>query len=316
MNLTKSPVFAYEIWEAKSRFLCCGRCLTGPWSDLPGSICTFVVISVPTILYFVFAAADLWRTVSPALPIISGIMFISTMSLLLLTQCSDPGVLPSKKMQESLSIVSRVRDLLGYSSLGGPALETEFEDEEWDQLVEETETPGEGSIPGVSSRIQAVLYKAGYRWCSTCEVIRPPRASHCCYCNTCVIRFDHHCPFVNNCIGQRNYRYFCGFLLCVGILGLSVISGLLIWATSDVSGDFPKAILGFVVVLAVITAILCALSVVLFLYHLHLAKKGLTTKEHLRSKNTEGPTLAAPPGAPLFTGRTRVHPFLGFNSSV
>jgi len=45
-------------------------------------------------------------------------------------------------------------------------------------------------------------------WCWECERERPERAHHCKSCRRCVIRMDHHCPWVSNCIGWRNTRYF------------------------------------------------------------------------------------------------------------
>ena len=50
------------------------------------------------------------------------------------------------------------------------------------------------------------------RKCSTCNINRPPCASHCRYCDNCILNLDHHCFYISNCVGQRNHKYFYLFL--------------------------------------------------------------------------------------------------------
>ena len=67
----------------------------------------------------------------------------------------------------------------------------------------------------------------GYRYCSTCNIFRPPRSKHCNACNVCVSNFDHHCPWTGNCIGERNHRYFFFFLMSVCAFALLVTAATL-----------------------------------------------------------------------------------------
>ena len=48
--------------------------------------------------------------------------------------------------------------------------------------------------------------------CSDCFAVRTTRSRHCAVCNKCVERFDHHCPWVNNCVGLKNHAVFLFFV--------------------------------------------------------------------------------------------------------
>lgn len=47
--------------------------------------------------------------------------------------------------------------------------------------------------------------------CRTCLVPRPPKSSHCGFCDYCVEEYDHHCGVLGSCVAKRTFRFFAYF---------------------------------------------------------------------------------------------------------
>lgn len=284
----------YEVWPSRSAFFFGGRCMTGGELESPvlrfwstANLCAWTCILLPSTIFFVFALPQLWEAWPKPVLLMSILLFIMTTTFLLLACCSDPGVIPRRSLILATGSRERLKTLLGYDPLG------------------------EDNQENAKNSVSSELHQKGYRWCSTCHIVRPPRASHCRDCDSCVLRFDHHCPFVNNCVGQRNYCFFMGFTSSVCGLAFFVLPALFFWTFSgDGRGSASRGLPGFLFILSLVIGGLVAIAGLavcgLWSYHIFLIKQGKTTKEHLKKQSLDleaAPTSCGSRGPRLFDPR-------------
>jgi hypothetical protein len=298
----------YDVWPSRNKFFCRGLFMTGGETELgitPNcsvpNLCVWTCILAPCTLYLVWVFPHLWSQHCYAMPMATVAVFFMASGFLLATCCSDPGIIPRREVIQATNTAAKLEAALGYDVLASSCVSADGRD-------------GGRYLP-------VELTSRGYRWCRTCRIVRPPRASHCPDCDNCVLRYDHHCPFVNNCVGQRNYHFFFGFVTCVLLLALLVLPVLFWFLNSDnfevdvdammhVNSGVLKPVFYALIAVGCMIGIAASLSFLLWLYHCFLIATRRTTKEFRKniSNVTEEPTLCASRGSRLFDPRALVDP--------
>lgn len=187
-------------WEklpGKNTFCCDGRVMMARQKGV-FYLTLFLIVGTCS-LFFAFECPYLTVHLSPAIPVFAVVIFLFVIAMLLRTSFSDPGVLPRALPDEASFIEMEIEAANGNVPAG------------------QRPPP---RIRNVQINNQIVKLK----YCYTCKIFRPPRASHCSICDNCVDRFDHHCPWVGNCVGKRNYRYFYLFTLSLSLLTIYIFT--------------------------------------------------------------------------------------------
>ncbi|XP_054090929.1 palmitoyltransferase ZDHHC20-B isoform X2 [Zeugodacus cucurbitae] len=122
------------------------------------------------------------------------------------------------------------------------------------------------------------------RFCEKCKIIKPDRAHHCSVCGACVLKMDHHCPWVNNCVNFTNYKYFVLFLGYALLYCLYVALTSLEYFIRFWRGNLDGGMGRFHIVFLFFVSIMFAISLVsLFGYHVYLTLMNRTTLEAFRA---------------------------------
>ncbi|OJJ37571.1 hypothetical protein ASPWEDRAFT_39293 [Aspergillus wentii DTO 134E9] len=136
----------------------------------------------------------------------------------------------------------------------------------------------------------------GSRFCKKCQTPKPDRAHHCSTCKRCVLKMDHHCPWLATCVGLHNYKAFLLFLIYTSVFCWVdfVVASLWIWTEMLNDSRYMESILPVnVVLLAILGGIIGLVLTGFTAWHISLAVRGVTTIECLEKTRYVSPLRKA-----------------------
>jgi DHHC palmitoyltransferase len=162
---------ATEGWMGNHAFFCNGKCMLG--SDAPSLVFTNVLIAVGYVWHFCIVLPKLQQ-----------------MELQGHLQLGSNNLWSSHQNDQTTNNDTPITTTLWWWSVALGLLSVVML---WVSALMDP-----GIIPPVSSPVKAPIPHQkvplggplGYRYCSTCNIFRPPRSKHCNSCNVCVSKFD------------------------------------------------------------------------------------------------------------------------------
>uniref|UniRef100_A0A673GPG2 Palmitoyltransferase n=1 Tax=Sinocyclocheilus rhinocerous TaxID=307959 RepID=A0A673GPG2_9TELE len=122
------------------------------------------------------------------------------------------------------------------------------------------------------------------RYCDRCLLLKPDRCHHCSACDMCILKMDHHCPWVNNCVGFANYKFFMLFLAYSLLYCLFVTATDLQYFIQFWTNGLPDTQAKFHIMFLFFAASTFSVSLAfLFAYHCWLVCKNRSTLEAFRA---------------------------------
>ncbi|KAF7457680.1 putative palmitoyltransferase [Cryptosporidium felis] len=126
------------------------------------------------------------------------------------------------------------------------------------------------------------------RYCKWCAKYKPDRTHHCRVCQACVLKMDHHCPWISNCVGWGNHKYLL-LLIFYSAITCTFIT-ITLAPTLNKSLNMNTVQFGDIVALLLAEILSAFLVVVLFsffFFHIWLVFNSMTTIEFCeKSRNT------------------------------
>jgi len=249
-----------------NKVYCQGRFISGP--DGKSCVVSLLMILVPSILWQIQPGVFYARRYTVVISLLAGCLGIACLALLVATAFSDPGIMPRQQ--------------------------------DWQEQFDERTQTKRSKQPQRYYEIVLRGHPFKVKWCSTCNIYRPPRCTHCSVCENCIERFDHHCPWIGNCIGRRNYWLFYSFVMCTGAINTFVLItsavhlGVLTTEHGDRGHEGLEAFLEALgsaplsATLVVYCVLIVWFTVGLCMYHNYLVSTNQTTYEQIKGVYSSG----------------------------